>query len=55
MAQVEIQSGPHRIVSLMPTALVDHLNLKPGVPAVASVTSANVIVRPKPGNHPSIP
>lgn len=55
MAQVEIQSGPHRIVSLMPTELVDHLHLKPGVHVVASVTSANVIVWPKPNDHPSIP
>jgi molybdopterin-binding protein len=45
MAQVEIQAGPHRIVSLVPAEVVDKLNLKPGVDAVASVTSANVTVR----------
>lgn len=48
MAQVEIQAGPHRVVSLMPVEVVDKLKLKPGVQAVASVTSTNVIVHTRP-------
>ena len=52
LAQVEIQAGPHHVVSLMPTEVVDTLGLKPGVHAVASVTSANVIVGLNPHDHP---
>ncbi|HEX4101986.1 MAG TPA: TOBE domain-containing protein [Pseudonocardiaceae bacterium] len=48
MAQVEIQAGPHRIVSLMPVEIVDKLKLKPGIHAVASVKFTNVMVRPNP-------
>ena len=44
MAQVEIQAGPHRVVSLISTEAVDALGLEPGVPAVASIKSTNVIV-----------
>jgi molybdopterin-binding protein len=44
MAQVEIQAGPHRIVSLISTEAVDALGLEPGVPAVASIKSTNVVV-----------
>jgi molybdopterin-binding protein len=44
MAQVEIQAGPHRIVSLISAEAVDALGLEPGVPAVASIKSTNVIV-----------
>jgi molybdopterin-binding protein len=44
MAQVEIQAGPHRIVSLISTEAADALGLEPGVPAVASIKSTNVIV-----------
>src|ERR1700704_6129141 len=36
-AQVEIQAGPHRIVSLMTAEAVDDLGLAPGVLAVAVV------------------
>ena len=43
-AQVEIQSGPHRIVSLMTREAADELGLAPGVLAVASVKSTNVVV-----------
>ena len=48
MAQVEIQAGPHRIVSLVPVKVVDKLKLKPGSHAIASVTPTDVIVRPSP-------
>ena len=44
MAQVEIQAGPHRIVSLLSREAADELELEPGVLAVAVVKSTNVIV-----------
>lgn len=44
MAQVEIQAGPHRVVSLMSREAADALGLQPGVPAVASVKSTNVVI-----------
>jgi molybdopterin-binding protein len=44
MAQVEIQAGPHRIVSLMSREAADELGLEPGVLAVAAVKSTNVVV-----------
>ena len=44
MAQVELQAGRFRIVSLMSREAVDDLGLRPGVLAVASVKSTNVIV-----------
>ena len=43
-AQVEIQAGPHRIVSLMTREAADELGLAPGVPAVAAVKSTSVVV-----------
>jgi molybdopterin-binding protein len=44
MAQVDIQSGPHRIVSLMSREAADDLGLEPGVLAVAAVKSTNVVI-----------
>lgn len=44
MAQVEIQAGPHRIVSLLSREAADELGLEPGVLAVATVKSTNVAV-----------
>jgi len=44
MAQVEIQAGPHRIVSLMSREAADELRLEPGVLAVAAVKSTNVVI-----------
>jgi molybdopterin-binding protein len=44
VSQVEVQSGPHRLVSLLSTEAVDALGLEPGVPAVASVKATNVVV-----------
>ena len=44
MAQVEIQSGPYRVVSLMSREAADELGLEPGVLAVASVKSTNVVI-----------
>ncbi|GAY08975.1 molybdopterin-binding protein [Pseudonocardia sp. N23] len=44
MAQVEIQCGPHRVVSLMSTEAMDDLGLEPGALAVAVIKSTNVVV-----------
>lgn len=44
MAQVEMQAGPHRIVSLMSREAADDLELEPGVLAIAAVKSTHVVV-----------
>lgn len=44
MAKVEIQAGPHRIVSLMSREAADELGLEPGVLAVATIKSTNVVI-----------
>jgi molybdopterin-binding protein len=44
MAQVELQCGPYRVVSLMSREAADELGLQPGVRAVAAVKSTNVVV-----------
>lgn len=44
MAQVEIQAGQHRIVSLMSREAADELALEPGVLAIAAIKSTNVVV-----------
>jgi molybdopterin-binding protein len=44
MAQVEIQAGPHRVVSLMSTEAVDDLQLEVGDRAVAFVKATAVVV-----------
>jgi molybdopterin-binding protein len=44
MAQVELQCGPYRLVSLMSREAADDLGLEPGVTAIASVKSTNVVV-----------
>ena len=44
MAQVELMCGPYRIVSLMSREAADELGLEPGVRAIASVKSTNVVV-----------
>lgn len=43
-AQVEIQAGPHRVVSLMTREAADELALAPGVLAVAAVKATSVVV-----------
>ncbi len=43
-AQVEMQAGPFRIVSLITRESADELGLKPGVMAVASVKATNVVI-----------
>ncbi len=50
MAQVEIQAGPHRFVSLLSREAADELGLEPGMLAVATVKATNVSVEiPKDG------
>lgn len=44
MAQVDIQAGPHRVVSLMSAEAVRELGLEVGSLAVAVVKATNVIV-----------
>ncbi|MGH8775265.1 MAG: TOBE domain-containing protein [Jiangellaceae bacterium] len=44
MAQVEIQAGPHRVISLMSREAADELGLNVGVVAIASVKATNVVV-----------
>jgi molybdopterin-binding protein len=43
-AQVELQAGPHRVVSLMTREAADELGLAPGMLAVAAVKATNVVV-----------
>ena len=44
MAQVELQCGPYRIVSLMSREAVDELGLDVGSIAEASIKSTNVVI-----------
>ena len=44
MAQVEVQSGPHRVVSLMSREAADELALEPGVLVAAGVKATSVTV-----------
>src|SRR5213078_3466000 len=43
-AHVEIQAGPHRVVSLMTREAADELGLAPGILAVAAVKATSVVV-----------
>jgi len=44
MAQVDLQAGPFRIVSLMTREAADELELQPGMLAVATVKATVVVV-----------
>jgi molybdopterin-binding protein len=44
MAQVEIQAGQHRFVSLLSREAADELGLEPGMLAVAAIKATNVSV-----------
>ena len=44
MAQVEIQAGPHRFVSLLSREAADELGLEPGTLVVAAIKATNVSV-----------
>jgi molybdopterin-binding protein len=50
MAQVDIQAGPFRVVSLMSREAVDELDLQVGSVAVAVIKSTTVVVERAP--HP---
>jgi molybdopterin-binding protein len=45
MAQVELQAGPFRVVSLISREAVDDMGLVPGVMATAVVKSTNVSIQ----------
>jgi molybdopterin-binding protein len=44
MAQVQLQCGPHRVVSLMSRDAADELGLEPGVLASAVIKATQVVV-----------
>ena len=46
-AQVEIQAGPHRVVSMLTREAVEDLGLEVGHEAVASVKATNVTISPR--------
>ena len=50
MSQVELQCGPHRIVSLMTSEAVRELGLEPGSIAIAVVKATMVVVETPGGN-----
>lgn len=44
MAQVEMQCGPHRVVSFMSSEAARDLGLEPGVLGIAVVKSTHVVI-----------
>lgn len=44
MAQVDLQAGPFRLVSLMSREAADELGLEPGMLAAASTKATNVVI-----------
>ncbi|TYL53903.1 TOBE domain-containing protein [Agromyces mariniharenae] len=51
MAQVDLQAGPFRVVSLMSREAADDLGLEPGMLAAASVKATNVTIELPPGSE----
>ena len=51
MAQVELQCGPFRVVSLMSSEAVRELGLEPGSAAVATIKSTSVVVETADGRQ----
>ena len=51
MAQVEMQCGPHRVVSLMSSEAVRELGLEVGSLATATIKATMVIVETPPGDR----
>ncbi|MBM3670098.1 MAG: helix-turn-helix domain-containing protein [Actinobacteria bacterium] len=49
MALVELQVGPHRIISLMSREAADELDLEPGVRASATIKATNVVIEGREG------
>jgi len=53
MAQVELQAGPYRVVSLMSREAADELMLEVGTVAYASIKATNVVIELDPAvTHP---
>lgn len=52
MAQVDLQAGPFRVVSLMSAEAADELGLEPGMLAAASAKATNVSIELPPGPQP---
>ncbi len=50
-AQVEIQAGPYRVVSLLTREAVDALGLEPGMMAIATIKATNVAVELPPASR----
>jgi molybdopterin-binding protein len=44
VAQVEIEAGPHHVVSIVTRDAVEELGLRPGVKAIATVKATSVMV-----------
>ena len=44
LAQVELEAGPFRVVSIVTREAVEELGLKPGMPATALVKATSVLV-----------
>lgn len=55
MAQVDIQAGRHRVVSLMSREAADELGLVPGMLAVAVVKATTVVVQLPPSGRSGAP
>lgn len=53
MAQVELQCGPHRVVSLMSSEAVRELGLELGSVAIAVVKATTVIIETPTGKAPA--
>ncbi|WP_432486660.1 TOBE domain-containing protein [Kineococcus sp. SYSU DK018] len=51
MAQVEMQCGPHRVVSLMSREAAEELGLRPGSRATAVVKATTVVVETPAGER----
>lgn len=49
MALVELQAGPHRVISLMSREAADELGLEPGVRASATIKATNVVIEGREG------
>lgn len=54
MAQVELQAGPHRVVSLMSREAADELALEVGVVAYASIKATNVVISLRDDGRPPV-
>ena len=50
MALVEIQSGPHRVTSLLSRESAEELGLAPGVRATGVIKSTNVVIELEPNS-----